>query len=419
MNCKNINIVYNPVSSSIEIKLNIGRFLHKANTLIDHAPQGFNVTVPYVKKALAVCKKTLDNLPRNRLQTSLDRFYSTRFAPIAESKGIQSFNTWIDSNGAGSRIQKLSTYFLKLPLRAARNVLQTLYNIIKIALYTLVHPWDAMQKALQGIAQFVRSLSNPEVIAQMGAGTLGASLGQLIVTGASPHALLGLGTGAALLIGGLSFSYFKTAQSAEKGRRLEKIKAEWMKPVKQLPETLLTGLLTGLLVAGIQRAFQRSVWDKVTNETKARAYIQNEFLHKHHLTNPTEIQLDATGTITLTYKSTDVYRLLTANPKIAPMDYKWNVFNGYNPSVVHISIAHPEHAKEMFTRLIANPKPYFGYETGNVLIRGTRGYIIAHNWEPIPGFHYATKIAGPDLSPLGNGLGLQFDNKSDTCYSKL
>lgn len=210
------------------------------------------------------------------------------------------FNQWLDSNGHGKWYQQLATFLAKLPMRAVRNIVRLLYNIVKSALFAAVHPLKALNNLAKLLVNLIHELTKPATWSKIGAGIIGASLGHALVTG-NPLSVIGLGVGAAMVIGGLSVGALKAAVQEEQGKRLQAVANAVWGQIKQLPEPALTGFVMGLITGGIERAIQKSALSKPKNYTvsdpqEAQKYA-DQFIKDHNLPEYTHVELDPSGNI--------------------------------------------------------------------------------------------------------------------------
>ncbi len=218
--------------------------------------QGREVAVnqPWHERAVAHldnCKRKLDEkVPNSIIQNKIDalgREIENKFAPLKK------FNDWLNKNEMGSWYKQLAMFLVKLPMKAVRNIVRLLYSIIKGVFYTAVHPLKAGVKLAKLLVRLGHELTKPETLSKIGAGIMGASAGQALVT-ANPFALIGVGIGGAMVVGGISWGMLKAyfaAQGQQAGRTaaLENL----LYQAKQLPEAALTGFCIGLLFGAIQR----------------------------------------------------------------------------------------------------------------------------------------------------------------------
>ncbi|MBS0655324.1 MAG: hypothetical protein JSR46_06085, partial [Verrucomicrobia bacterium] len=158
----------------------------------------------------------------------------------------------------------LATFLVKLPARAVRNIVKVLYDIVKTCIYAAVHPLKALNQLAKLLVNLAYELTKPETWTKIGAGMIGASCGQALITG-SPLSAIGVGIGAAMVIGGLSVGALQAALEAEEGSRGEAALQNLDQQIQEIPETMLTGFLLGLLMGGIRR-FAEPVATAVTVE---------------------------------------------------------------------------------------------------------------------------------------------------------
>ena len=86
-------------------------------------------------------------------------------------------------HGYGSWYIQLATFLAKLPLRAARNVIYLLYNILKEILYFALHPLKTLTRLAKLFVTICYKMATPESLALMGSGVIGATLGFSILSG--------------------------------------------------------------------------------------------------------------------------------------------------------------------------------------------------------------------------------------------
>lgn len=235
-------------------------------------------------KSLSWDEWIVSKVPSFEFQNNIDalgREIENKFLPLFE------FNDWLNAKTDGAWYKELALFLAKLPLKAARNIISLLYNVIKGILQTAVHPAQSLVGLVKMVIELVKALARPETWSKIGAGLIGASAGQALAMG-NPVSLIALGIGGALLVGGLSVSTFLAAMRGEAvGQHLLKQGAE-------LSESALTGFLMGLLVGGVQRLChdQTGVYLENTRhfETfeEAKAYA-DLFLKYHHLPPSSEL----------------------------------------------------------------------------------------------------------------------------------
>jgi len=186
----------------------------------------------------------IPNFPIQQKIDTLGQYLQQKFSHLS------SFNNWLNGNGHGKWYQQLATFLVKLPVRASRNIVQLMYNIVKEALYATVHPLKALNRLAKLIVHLIHALSQPETWSKIGSGIIGASLAQGLITH-NPISILGFGIGAAMTVTGLSLGALKAAISADD--KWSAAKKNIQSQLVQLPESLLTGFGMGLLIGGIQR----------------------------------------------------------------------------------------------------------------------------------------------------------------------
>ncbi len=173
------------------------------------------------------------------------------------------FNSWLRDNGQGAWYTQLATYLLKLPLRAACNVMHLLFNFIKLAVKIAVcvptqiamHPLKAPIKLAKLLVQLIHNLAQPETWSKIGMGLMGSSLGYAAISGGS-LGVITLGIGAALTIGGISLGTIKTALIADRRALWHDVKTYLLEQAKQLPEDFLTGFCTVMFLEGIHQVMR-------------------------------------------------------------------------------------------------------------------------------------------------------------------
>lgn len=194
--------------------------------------------------------KRLDVLmPNSPIQTRIDSLIEeieSIFEPLVE------FNDWLNSNGHGAWHEQLAQFLVKLPFRAARNIVQQLYTVIKGIVFGVVHPLKAVNMVAKFLVLLPYELVKPETWSAMGAGILGASCGEAVIMGGfgSP---IGVGIGGALLLGGVSVGTLKVMFEAAEEERLEKAGQYLVQQGQRLSEVFLTSFYTGIIIAAIRK----------------------------------------------------------------------------------------------------------------------------------------------------------------------
>lgn len=169
------------------------------------------------------------------------------------------FNSWLEENGNGDWYERLTLGLAKLPLRVARNIVRSLFNIIKIAVgipaYALTHPLKFPIKLIQAVLNLIQQLVQPETWSKIGVGLIGSSLGHAAIS-ANPISIFAIGIGAALSIAGITVGTLKTAMVAPRHLREEAVATYLMENADHLFEDFVTGFSTVLVLEGIQQAMR-------------------------------------------------------------------------------------------------------------------------------------------------------------------
>lgn len=267
----------------------------------------------WTSKAIQVLQennKALDHaLPNNKIQEIIDRFYENKLQPLLQNKKAQAFNTWLDQHGQGNWFKQLTLALVKLPIRSVRDVLSMVYNVIKAIVYGLVHPLKALNKGIEFFLRLVEALKQPETYTMLGAGVIGAALGQ----GGAP---IGLAVGGLFIAAGLTYEMVRAAVNAPRGEKLKSINAELLwKHLQLIPQPLTTGLLTGLATRAIRR---------VATPTEAHAHFKE--LLKGHRVSEWQAQ---------NYKY---------NPKTQTISWTWN-WETRNPILRTATVPSVQHVK--------------------------------------------------------------------------
>lgn len=192
-----------------------------------------------------------EGFPQNILQTKIDELASRIKEKFSSCEG---FDLWLQENNATEWYTQLATYLVKLPPKAAWNVIAALHNAISQALYLAVHPVKGLNSLAKSTVILLNELTKSETWTKMGAGSIGMLTAQGMILG-GPISLIGLGIGGALLVGGISVGAIPAMFEAETGKELDVLFDKIKEYAKQLPEAFLTGVFSGLLIGGIRRAF--------------------------------------------------------------------------------------------------------------------------------------------------------------------
>lgn len=185
-------------------------------------------------------------------------------------EGFRDFNAWLDEKEFketyNNAFKELTVFLIKLPLRVMRNIINMIFSILKAAVFSAMHPARAAIKLTKLIINLLNELTKPAVWTKMGAGMVGASLGQAAV--GNPLSPLGIIIGLALMCGGLAAGAIKEAIK-NKEDKLQHIKRELVDQLRAIPESFLTGFLIGLIFGAVQ-ADQRDV-NKLDNHVRSMA----------------------------------------------------------------------------------------------------------------------------------------------------
>lgn len=257
-----------------------------------------------------------EKLPHNVVQKVADQFgdalqktaalmeaYLKRtFAPLVR------FSEFLDKCGEGDWYQRLAAFLVKLPFRAVRNVVRTLYSIIENLVYVTVHPLKALNRVAKLLVRLVDELSDPDTLVKIstkvGAGMIGVGLGQAAM--GNPLSVIGLGVGVGILLGGLVNRALLSAIDAQPDQRWQKIKDDLWELVKEVPEATLTGFCMGLLIGGIQQAIvkhQKKVYAEFETQQKQR--IADQFVKENNLPPYTKAEL-VNGKISMEWRGNDL-----------------------------------------------------------------------------------------------------------------
>lgn len=243
-------------------------------------------------KELQLDEKIHNHVFQNKID-QIGRYIEAKFSFLKE------FNAWLDSNGKGKWYTQLALCLAKLPGRAVRNIIRLLYSIIKGLIYFTVHPLKASLKLAKLLVRLSEELTKPETWSKIGVGSLGASCGQMAIAGSflSP---IGIGIGAALTIGGLSFGALKAACEAEKGTKLNACKKNLLFQLKQLPEVALTSFCMSLILGAIQKVIKSTESSRCQPSQASKNLLDpralgDEFIKQNQLPQYSSATLDPSG----------------------------------------------------------------------------------------------------------------------------
>lgn len=198
----------------------------------------------------------------------------------------------------------MAIFLVKLPFKAARNILKLLYNFVKAAIYAVNHPLKSLTKMAKYLVEIVYQLTEPETWSLIGAGMIGFSAGQAL-TG-NPLSVIGFIIGAALLLGGISIGALRSALKAEEGNVKDEVLKNLTKQAKAAMESASTAFVMGLILGAIQKC----IYDKtvptyrVTSIEEAQKFAE-QFIKDNGLPAFDTVQIDPAGNIIIHWKNGD------------------------------------------------------------------------------------------------------------------
>lgn len=246
--------------------------------------------ITYLNRLDEKLEKRFPNFAFQNKIDEISRYIQNKFS------FLNRFNDWLNSNGHGEWHSQLATFLAKLPVRVARNILNLIYSIVKGCLYTAVHPLKSLNHLARLLVLLCHALTKPETWSKMGAGIIGAGLGQGLITG-NPISIIGLGIGGAMVVGGITVGSLKAAIEAVRGNKLQAVSQHLLFQMQELPESFLTGFCMGLLMGGIQRAFFSKKY--IVTDPKEAEKIAAKFVEDHNLRSCAYVTSDPSGKITL------------------------------------------------------------------------------------------------------------------------
>lgn len=291
----------------------------KAAANIEEAEEQFKGT-SWNKRAIGRLERwnaALDQkMPPHALQKKLDKLGDSiqemldthqAFVPVRE------LNRWLDKEHIGPWPKRMALFLAKVPIRVARNITTLVYNIIKGLCYGFVHPIKGMGYAAQFVIRCIHALTQPETYTKIGAGVIGASLGQILMTGGfGIHAYVGLGIGGTLLIGGLTIGAIKSAVKADAHHRIQAVGKNLWTQVKSIPEAMLTGFIFGVIFGAIMKSLHHQPPPKhvnfPTDSSQAQTYA-NQYIIQHHLPPPSSVTFTKLGQVIITWKDASLQGL--------------------------------------------------------------------------------------------------------------
>jgi hypothetical protein len=151
----------------------------------------------------------------------------------------------------------------------------------------------------------------PETYTKMGAGIIGASLGQVAVTGAfGIHAYVGLGIGGGLLLLGIAWGAIEAGLTAKEQHPAKAVFWALWDHVKIVPESLLVGFLIGVIIGAIQIAINKLV---VEHHSVPKSHVTleeakdfaNTYSQQNGLPDPTTVTMEGRN-IVVTWTGSDL-----------------------------------------------------------------------------------------------------------------
>ena len=255
-------------------------------------------------------RRRIDLKPSSPFQDRFDEIYSfvmQQFAPLIE------FNKWLDDNGQGEWHKQLAISLAKLPLKAARNIVSMIFNIIDSIIYAAAHPLRSLNSAVKAIVNVTYELTKPENWTRLGAGMIGTNLGQAAII-QNPLSLVSVGIGAALMFAGITVGALKAALDTECGDKFTAAYNNLVMQLKSIPEPGLTGFLIGLILGAVQR------YQDPSAEADARVRIDqarpavDQFVATHNLPNYSSIGFAPNGDVIIHWKGDQLLNLKALAP---------------------------------------------------------------------------------------------------------
>lgn len=265
--------------------------------------------------------------PLGGLQKAIDG-YIRKINEELSSPALAAFNKWLDSSNKKEKIiHSIALFLVKLPLKAARNILRLILGCFKVVGYALLHPVKALAKLAKLIVMFLDELRKPETWTKTGAGMIGAGLGQACF--GNPLSILSVIIGGALAVTGFSVGALIATVKAYNDAKEQGSKEAWIaakdaavnniqEQAEAFSESLMTGFLMGLIIGGIQKAIrdkdlanrQKAENERAANE-KERAF-EEEYnkLKKEYDARMTDYHANKEKTLTdLVNKLREKYKL--------------------------------------------------------------------------------------------------------------
>lgn len=255
-------------------------------------------------------------IPNNVLQDKIDGAVSAMKKQVRTTfKPLIDFRNWLDKREAKIWYDQLAEFLCKVPLSAALNVLEYLYNTIAGFLNGVVHPLQAMNDLAKFLVNMAHQFTQPETYIRMGAGIMGASLGTAVV--GNPFSVIGFGIGLAMMLGGLTAGSIREMYNAkDRGQAKELLKAFLMKECAGIPEAVITGFVTGIMMGLLQRGIQSATAQPRVTDAQSAQVWADRFVSQEHLPKPDVVGYDyATREVVMQWKnSADIRIVQHAHP---------------------------------------------------------------------------------------------------------
>lgn len=232
--------VPSPIAASVPNPITITKVVITENFVTPPTKGWHDRAVTYLTES----QLKLDEIPNLPFQSNYDSIVEC-FEKKFEC--LNKFNNWLEGKVEGPWYKQLALFLAKLPLHAVKNIIHTLYKLIKEIFTFAVHPQTALLKIARLLVDFIHALSQPETWSRLGAGIVGFSLGAGLSSG-NPFSVLGLVLGTSMAIFGISFGALKAAIEHAKDKKLEAVKNSLANQSVELPEAILTGFFLGLIV---------------------------------------------------------------------------------------------------------------------------------------------------------------------------
>ncbi|HAB99347.1 MAG TPA: hypothetical protein DCE71_05950 [Parachlamydiales bacterium] len=218
----------------------------------------------YLIQKLNIFDQTvIDRVPTWIFQEAVDGFLkasSTKTEDIKkyihmQLEKITYLQPFLKTDEGAHWTQQCAIFLGTLPFKIIANIFSLFLNILAGSIYATAHPLKALNELMKFIVDSIYKLTKAKTWSTMGAGVLGASFGQILVSG-NPLSLMGILSGVAMITVGLTFGSLTAAITAEEGSRLSSVKGELQKQLSLGPKFFIEGFCMGLLLGGFQQLFK-------------------------------------------------------------------------------------------------------------------------------------------------------------------